>query len=279
MWPELQPLLWELHRVGAQRAVPARQQHARVGQKEETHPTGEVISAGTPASRAATKRNVSVWVQFEKQPLLTPSADSRTPFSRKHWRSRSLGGMIKVCGWSVLYLQHRCLNVVRLTVKYKYMNPSVWNVVSTSLCQHVVLFENRGRCWEAKCQGRRTADYSVTPPSVHLKTSLLQEWVPLLHSCPFKNHYFSYSLLPSHLWPQKVLSHLAIMTVTVVTAGTVASSPRRFRFCTQNKWGEVFSDGGRVLCWVLMVCDVHDDHLLSFPPGLISFRTALKLHG
>uniref|UniRef100_A0A673AQ93 Rho GTPase-activating protein 19 n=1 Tax=Sphaeramia orbicularis TaxID=375764 RepID=A0A673AQ93_9TELE len=34
--------------------------------------------------------------QFEKQPLLTPSADSRTPFSRRHWRSRSLGGIIKV---------------------------------------------------------------------------------------------------------------------------------------------------------------------------------------
>ncbi|XP_054456236.1 rho GTPase-activating protein 19-like [Anoplopoma fimbria] len=33
--------------------------------------------------------------QFDKQPLLTPSADSRTPFSRKHWRSRSLGGIIK----------------------------------------------------------------------------------------------------------------------------------------------------------------------------------------
>ncbi|XP_049927897.1 rho GTPase-activating protein 19-like [Epinephelus moara] len=33
--------------------------------------------------------------QFEKQPLLTPSADSRTPFTRKHWRSRSLGGIIK----------------------------------------------------------------------------------------------------------------------------------------------------------------------------------------
>nr|XP_057914511.1 rho GTPase-activating protein 19-like [Doryrhamphus excisus] len=33
--------------------------------------------------------------QFEKQPLVTPSADPRTPFSRKHWRSRSLGGMIK----------------------------------------------------------------------------------------------------------------------------------------------------------------------------------------
>uniref|UniRef100_UPI0037E862CD rho GTPase-activating protein 19-like n=1 Tax=Semicossyphus pulcher TaxID=241346 RepID=UPI0037E862CD len=33
--------------------------------------------------------------QFEKQPLLTPAADSRAPFSRKHWRSRSLGGIIK----------------------------------------------------------------------------------------------------------------------------------------------------------------------------------------
>ncbi|XP_070833964.1 rho GTPase-activating protein 19-like [Chaetodon trifascialis] len=33
--------------------------------------------------------------QFEKQTLQTPSADTRTPFSRKHWRSRSLGGMIK----------------------------------------------------------------------------------------------------------------------------------------------------------------------------------------
>ncbi|KAM3606083.1 uncharacterized protein V6R79_010575 [Siganus canaliculatus] len=33
--------------------------------------------------------------QFEKQPLQTPSSDSRTPFSRKHWRSRSLGGIIK----------------------------------------------------------------------------------------------------------------------------------------------------------------------------------------
>ncbi|KAG7512392.1 rho GTPase-activating protein 19-like [Solea senegalensis] len=33
--------------------------------------------------------------QFEKQPLSTPLSDSRTPFSRKHWRSRSLGGMIK----------------------------------------------------------------------------------------------------------------------------------------------------------------------------------------
>ncbi|XP_069548713.1 rho GTPase-activating protein 19-like [Brachyistius frenatus] len=33
--------------------------------------------------------------QFEKQPALTPSSDSRTAFSRKHWRSRSLGGIIK----------------------------------------------------------------------------------------------------------------------------------------------------------------------------------------
>ncbi|XP_070697679.1 rho GTPase-activating protein 19-like [Pempheris klunzingeri] len=42
--------------------------------------------------------------QFEKQPLLTPAADSRTPLSRKHWRSRSLGGMIKrkVLGSQVL---------------------------------------------------------------------------------------------------------------------------------------------------------------------------------
>ncbi|XP_023265168.1 rho GTPase-activating protein 19-like [Seriola lalandi dorsalis] len=42
--------------------------------------------------------------QFEKQPLLTPSAECRTPFSRKHWRSRSLGGMIKrkVLGSQVL---------------------------------------------------------------------------------------------------------------------------------------------------------------------------------
>ncbi|XP_076599453.1 rho GTPase-activating protein 19-like [Chaetodon auriga] len=42
--------------------------------------------------------------QFEKQTLQTPSADTRTPFSRKHWRSRSLGGMIKrkVLGSQVL---------------------------------------------------------------------------------------------------------------------------------------------------------------------------------
>ncbi|XP_059179820.1 rho GTPase-activating protein 19-like [Centropristis striata] len=42
--------------------------------------------------------------QFDKQHLLTPSADSRTPFSRKHWRSRSLGGIIKrkVLGSQVL---------------------------------------------------------------------------------------------------------------------------------------------------------------------------------
>ncbi|XP_068183769.1 rho GTPase-activating protein 19-like [Antennarius striatus] len=33
--------------------------------------------------------------QFEKQPLQTPLTDSRTPFTRKHWRSRSLGGIIK----------------------------------------------------------------------------------------------------------------------------------------------------------------------------------------
>ncbi|XP_051277340.1 rho GTPase-activating protein 19-like [Dicentrarchus labrax] len=40
--------------------------------------------------------------QFEKQQ--TPSTDSRTPFSRKHWRSRSLGGIIKrkVLGSQVL---------------------------------------------------------------------------------------------------------------------------------------------------------------------------------
>ncbi|XP_034007700.1 rho GTPase-activating protein 19-like [Trematomus bernacchii] len=42
--------------------------------------------------------------QLDKQPLLTPSSDCRTPFSRKHWRSRSLGGMIKrkVLGSQVL---------------------------------------------------------------------------------------------------------------------------------------------------------------------------------
>lgn len=37
-----------------------------------------------------------VFAQFEKQPLHMGSANSRTPFSRKHWRSRSLGGIIKV---------------------------------------------------------------------------------------------------------------------------------------------------------------------------------------
>ncbi|KAM8738423.1 rho GTPase-activating protein 19-like isoform 2-T2 [Acanthopagrus schlegelii] len=42
--------------------------------------------------------------QFEKQHLQTPSAESRSPFSRKHWRSRSLGGIIKrkVLGSQVL---------------------------------------------------------------------------------------------------------------------------------------------------------------------------------
>ncbi|KAM6922420.1 rho GTPase-activating protein 19-like [Lycodopsis pacificus] len=42
--------------------------------------------------------------QFDKQHLRTPSADTRTPFSRKHWRSRSLGGIIKrkVLGSQVL---------------------------------------------------------------------------------------------------------------------------------------------------------------------------------
>ncbi|XP_041867163.1 rho GTPase-activating protein 19-like isoform X1 [Melanotaenia boesemani] len=33
--------------------------------------------------------------QFEKQPALTPSADKQVPFIRRHWRSRSLGGIIK----------------------------------------------------------------------------------------------------------------------------------------------------------------------------------------
>ncbi|XP_068597713.1 rho GTPase-activating protein 19 [Brachionichthys hirsutus] len=33
--------------------------------------------------------------QFEKHPLQTPLNDTRTPFTRKHWRSRSLGGIIK----------------------------------------------------------------------------------------------------------------------------------------------------------------------------------------
>ncbi|XP_017268466.1 rho GTPase-activating protein 19 [Kryptolebias marmoratus] len=33
--------------------------------------------------------------QFEKQPELTPLADSQTPFIRRHLRSRSLGGIIK----------------------------------------------------------------------------------------------------------------------------------------------------------------------------------------
>lgn len=37
-----------------------------------------------------------VCVQFEKQPLQTHVTDSRAPFTRKHWRSRSLGGIIKV---------------------------------------------------------------------------------------------------------------------------------------------------------------------------------------
>ncbi|XP_077469542.1 rho GTPase-activating protein 19-like isoform X3 [Stigmatopora argus] len=33
--------------------------------------------------------------QFQKQPLVGSSADPHSPFSRKHWRSRSLGGIIK----------------------------------------------------------------------------------------------------------------------------------------------------------------------------------------
>ncbi|XP_061600767.1 rho GTPase-activating protein 19-like [Cololabis saira] len=33
--------------------------------------------------------------QFEKQPSMTPSADSQPPCIRRHWRSRSLGGVIK----------------------------------------------------------------------------------------------------------------------------------------------------------------------------------------
>ncbi|TMS04456.1 rho GTPase-activating protein 19 [Larimichthys crocea] len=42
--------------------------------------------------------------QFEKQHLQSPLAEPRTPFSRKHWRSRSLGGIIKrkVLGSQVL---------------------------------------------------------------------------------------------------------------------------------------------------------------------------------
>ncbi|XP_077585888.1 rho GTPase-activating protein 19-like isoform X2 [Stigmatopora nigra] len=33
--------------------------------------------------------------QFQKQSLVTSSTDPQSPFSRKHWRSRSLGGIIK----------------------------------------------------------------------------------------------------------------------------------------------------------------------------------------
>ncbi|XP_061647161.1 rho GTPase-activating protein 19-like isoform X1 [Phyllopteryx taeniolatus] len=42
--------------------------------------------------------------QFEKQPLMTPSSEPRSPFSSKHWRSRSLGGIIKrkVLGGQIL---------------------------------------------------------------------------------------------------------------------------------------------------------------------------------
>ena len=43
-------------------------------------------------------------LQFEKQHLQTPSAESRSPFSRKHWRSRSLGGIIKV-SWQYACVQ------------------------------------------------------------------------------------------------------------------------------------------------------------------------------
>lgn len=93
----------DLYRICPPRAVPAGQQHAWVCQKEKAHQTGAVVrplrwGEITFWQRPACQDlNVSFCVQFEKQPLLTPSSESRTPFSRKHWRSRSLGGMIKVC--------------------------------------------------------------------------------------------------------------------------------------------------------------------------------------
>lgn len=100
----LHQFIWnsDLHWKCSQRAVPASQQHARVSQKKETHQTGTTCPATHFEERAQTKFSqpssdvFCFCVQFEKQPLLTPSADSRTPFNRRHWRSRSLGGIIKV---------------------------------------------------------------------------------------------------------------------------------------------------------------------------------------
>lgn len=60
------------------------------------------VSAVTMWSGQINAANVAlVFLQFEKQPVPMGS-DSRTPFSRKHWRSRSLGGIIKVILYGLL---------------------------------------------------------------------------------------------------------------------------------------------------------------------------------
>lgn len=66
--------------------------------------------AGTAELVKRTAANLTLlFLQFEKQPLQTGAADSRTPFSRKHWRSRSLGGIIRVISFGQLQLCYQFL--------------------------------------------------------------------------------------------------------------------------------------------------------------------------
>lgn len=81
------------------------------------------------AQRTAANLALLFFAQFEKQPLQTGAADSRTPFSRKHWRSRSLGGIIKVISFGQLQL---C---------YQFLKSGMF------ICFKC---ENRGKFWEAR---------------------------------------------------------------------------------------------------------------------------------
>lgn len=99
------------------------------------HPQLSILSAKI---QAASQCCCLLYAQFEKQPLHVASADSRTPFSRKHWRSRSLGGMIKVIlcclFWNILF------------------SDKFW------MSQHeygLFFICNRGKCWEARCKQRK----------------------------------------------------------------------------------------------------------------------------
>lgn len=123
-----------------------------------------VPTVNTECKDTCSQRCFLGFAQFEKQPLHMCSVDSRTPFSRKHWRSRSLGGIIKV------------------NLRGHFWNNSLFcNKSQKSQHEDTLFFFftcNRGRCWEAKRKQRmKTTDRVLQPVHVEEKQLCWSEYL------------------------------------------------------------------------------------------------------